>query len=668
MPRAQFSSSISDLGMPRLPRRGLVLLLSSAFAFILLFPALCLLAQKEGAPAGEQLRSVRSVRTLDAESAGQAHRVDLRGVVTTASGWKNSFFFQDSSGGISVDRNSALPKLAPGELVEIEGKTGSGKFAPVVIADSIKILGTASLPRPHPLTSADLRDGALDSQWVSVQGIVRSAAIRKAWQKEFLFLDIETNAGALVTAQVLDFSKNEVSRLSGSVVSVSGACGTIFNDKRQFMGLKIFVSSLKAVQVLRPAPIDPFDRPLDPLSGLGRFGPRDQAIEPVRVRGIVTYFADQALYIQDKSQGALVRGAQILQVSPGDEVEVVGFPGGDSYSPSLEGAFVRVIKKASGLVAPQAVAAHNMIAEKDGFPVSPYDSLLVQIRGQLIETFPSVDDDQVLLIRDGDRVFSARLPKTSNLSGLPAIGSWVSATGVCVTRLDSNHEIRSFRVLLQSTADLVVLKAAPWWNPEHATRVVIALVIAVVMLAIALLAVRREAQLRHLTLVDPLTSLYNRRGFVLLAGHEWQLALRRGTPMLLFYMDIDQFKEINDTLGHKQGDAAIQAAADILRTCFRQTDLIGRLGGDEFAVAAIDATPHSRLVLESRLNGLLDEFNTQPDRKFTLSLSVGVLRCDDTMSGQPFEDLLDEADKLMYRKKRERKTLLLPNLISLERC
>src|SRR5882757_688544 len=125
--------------------------------------------------------------------------------------------------------------------------------------------------------------------------------------------------------------------------------------------------------------------------------------------------------------------------------------------------------------------------------------------------------------------------------------------------------------------------------------------------------VRRQASLRALTVTDPLTGLYNRRGFLLLAEHQWQLSLRKKTAFLLFYIDVDRFKEINDSLGHKVGDLAIQAVAAVLRECFRKTDIIGRLGGDEFAVVAVDACLETRAMFEQRLARLVQQNNQKTD-------------------------------------------------------
>jgi len=204
-------------------------------------------------------------------------------------------------------------------------------------------------------------------------------------------------------------------------------------------------------------------------------------------------------------------------------------------------------------------------------------------------------------------------------------------------------------------ADLVVLEKGPWWTATHAGWVVGLLTIVILGMSAWLTVVRRQSRLRVLTVTDPLTGLYNRRGFLLLAEQQWKLATRKKSSFLLLYLDVDRFKEINDSRGHKEGDLALQAVAAVLRECFRKSDIIGRIGGDEFAVTAVDARPHSREILEQRLARTVQQSNDRAGREFQLSLSVGILTSDDSLGQLSIEDLLAQADGLMYQQKRERK-------------
>jgi diguanylate cyclase (GGDEF)-like protein len=167
---------------------------------------------------------------------------------------------------------------------------------------------------------------------------------------------------------------------------------------------------------------------------------------------------------------------------------------------------------------------------------------------------------------------------------------------------------------------------------------------------------RQEArlQLQALSLKDDLTGLQNRRGFLALAEQQMKVARRSRTPFLLVFMDLDQLKQINDSFGHAEGNRAIVEAANVLRDCFRQSDILARLGGDEFAAFAIGTGDSNEEVVRARLASALAAVNAKPDRAYPLGFSVGILPCAATEEGS-VESLLERADSLMYREKKGRR-------------
>jgi len=601
-----------------------------------------------------ELSTVRSVHSLSPEEAGQSRPVRLRGVVTVLADWKHSFFFQDATSGIFVDRTSNSPQLKPGQFVEVQGVTEPGSYAPNVIPNEVRVLGKGRMPPVRFMNFDKIAGGKQDSQWIALRGIVRAAVVGARWGRPVLFLDLDIGAGNMVKVWVHGFSEAVWHRLPGAMISLRGVCGTVFNDQRQFAGLRLFVSSLEGVKIERPAPADPFDLPLRPLRSLLQFGDAGGFIQRVKVSGVLTYaHPGQGFYLQDGTQGVYVHTSQAIPGVLGSRLEAVGYPVAGGYSPILDDAVFRVVAVGHPL-AGQAQNAAAMIAEKEGFPSAPYDSVLVQLKGRLIEEGPGADDE-VLLFKDGTTFFTARLPRSGPKRHVFAPGSLMSITGICLAKADSAHDARSFEILLRSPSDLVVLKTASWWTAAHAWSVVALLLLVLLVLVGWLAILRRQASLRALAVTDHLTGLYNRRGFLLLAEQQWQLALRKKMAVVLFYIDLDHFKEINDRHGHKEGDLTLQKVAGVLRACFRKTDLIGRLGGDEFAVTAVDTAPHSLAQLEQRLQLALQQSNQKTDRAFQLSLSVGVLNCDDALKDSSIEDLLARADMLMYQQKSVRK-------------
>jgi len=103
-------------------------------------------------------------------------------------------------------------------------------------------------------------------------GIVRSAVVETIWERSVLVLEVDIGGGNLVTVRVHAFSEADLGRLPGSSVSVRGVCGTVFNDKRQFIGLRLYVQNLADVKVEHPATATPFDIPSRALGSLLQFG------------------------------------------------------------------------------------------------------------------------------------------------------------------------------------------------------------------------------------------------------------------------------------------------------------------------------------------------------------------------------------------------------------
>jgi diguanylate cyclase (GGDEF)-like protein/PAS domain S-box-containing protein len=167
---------------------------------------------------------------------------------------------------------------------------------------------------------------------------------------------------------------------------------------------------------------------------------------------------------------------------------------------------------------------------------------------------------------------------------------------------------------------------------------------------------RMEEEIRALSLTDPLTNLYNRRGFMHLAEQQLKVAARLEKRVFLLYSDVDKLKHINDTFGHKEGDRVLIDVANILKKSFRDSDIVARMGGDEFVVMAMEAARVNAEVFTRRLQEKLEHYNSRPDTqgRYTLTLSIGLSVYDPELP-LPIDDLLHRADGLMYEQKRTKK-------------
>lgn len=161
---------------------------------------------------------------------------------------------------------------------------------------------------------------------------------------------------------------------------------------------------------------------------------------------------------------------------------------------------------------------------------------------------------------------------------------------------------------------------------------------------------RTEARITHMAHHDALTSLPNR----VLFREQLEQALadsrQSGTDFVLFCLDLDHFKDVNDTLGHPAGDALLEAAARRLRACVREMDVVARLGGDEFAILQVSAGPQEETeALARRLVESVAAPYEIEGQRVIVSVSIGIARA--PADGDTADQLLKSADMALYRAK-----------------
>ena len=167
---------------------------------------------------------------------------------------------------------------------------------------------------------------------------------------------------------------------------------------------------------------------------------------------------------------------------------------------------------------------------------------------------------------------------------------------------------------------------------------------------------RLAAQLEQLTLHDQLTGLYNLRGLELLGGGAVDRAARDGSELCVLFLDLDGLKAINDGFGHSAGDAALVAAARVLRGALRRTDVVARIGGDEFGAVLVGTSAAEADVLCDRVRHGMRE-HARGERSVSLSIGVAAARPGE---GDTLEELIAAADDAMYQGRRRRRRLQRP--------
>ena len=166
--------------------------------------------------------------------------------------------------------------------------------------------------------------------------------------------------------------------------------------------------------------------------------------------------------------------------------------------------------------------------------------------------------------------------------------------------------------------------------------------------------VKRQEEIRALSFTDDLTGLYNRRGFFSMVEQQLKLFKRQKKGIYMLYADVDNLKEINDILGHKEGDMALIDVANILRKNYREADIIARIGGDEFVVIPVETTGDNIDIISSRLQKSLKIHNAEKNHKYKLSITVGIAYYNPE-NPCSVDELLVRADKSMYAQKMHKK-------------
>jgi diguanylate cyclase (GGDEF)-like protein/PAS domain S-box-containing protein len=164
-----------------------------------------------------------------------------------------------------------------------------------------------------------------------------------------------------------------------------------------------------------------------------------------------------------------------------------------------------------------------------------------------------------------------------------------------------------------------------------------------------------QKELHELTLTDELTNLYNRRGFFTLAGQALRYARRTNKECIVIYADLDNLKMVNDKFGHDTGSQMIVDASTVFRSFFRDSDIAARLGGDEFVILVQDSSEAGTEIIQERLQELIEEFNENNPRPYSMSISFGIAHFDPKTKAT-IEELVSEADRLMYIQKQSKKT------------
>jgi len=414
----------------------------------------------EGQSMAEELRTASAVRGLTVEQAQQPMRVHLRGVVTFFNESLYKRFIQDDTAGIYLQASTNTPPLVPGQVVDVEGVSSPGEYAPIVVPEKVRVVGQMTLPMPIPVTYEQLASGQEDSQFVQITGVVRS--VESLQGSEYHLIEIATGGGRLsVYAWVLPVA--QAGRLLDSTVRVRGVCSTQFNHRRQLIAIRLMVPRPEDFAIEFPAPEDPFAIAARPIGSLLQFAPQEAFGHPVKVAGTVIYFEPGVrLFLQEGENGLEVQTKQREALQLGDRVEALGFPSKGNYTPIVQDAIFRKIS-AGQPVQPSPVTVNDALKGN-------HDCRLIQVTAKLLDRALH-GSERYLILQDGDFIFHAYLKQAKGSDAFVGLanGSRLAVTGVC--QIDPGEwmageawRAKGFSLDLRSARDVALLESPPWWT------------------------------------------------------------------------------------------------------------------------------------------------------------------------------------------------------------
>lgn len=406
------------------------------------------------------LLTAAAVRGLSVELAEQRVPVRLRGVVTFFDELLYSRFIQDDTAGIYLRESSNTPLLVPGQVVEVEGTTGPGEYAPIVVPERVQVIGEAPLPRAKPANYHQLASGTEDSQFVEIAGIVRS--VHRDETSQHHLIEIATGGGRL-SVYAKELPVKRTTELLDSTVRVRGVCSTLFNHQRQLFAIRLMVPRPEDLLIEVPAPADPFAMAARPIGSLLQFAPQESFGHRVKIAGTVIYTdPGRVFFLQEGEQGVQVQTREQGPLHVGDRVEALGFVSQGEYTPILQDAIYRRIS-AGPPPPPTSLTPDEALKGK-------HDCRLIRVAGRVLDRALH-GLERYLILQDGQLIFHAYLNQTNSQDAFAAMpnGSRVAVTGVCQIEpgewwAGEAWRAKSFRVQLRRADDLVLLQAPPWWT------------------------------------------------------------------------------------------------------------------------------------------------------------------------------------------------------------
>jgi len=432
--------------------------------------------------AATLLTNVQQVMSLGPYRARNASQpVRLRGTVVQLNRKPGVLFVHDETGCIYVTATNFPAEVAPGKIVEAEGWTEAGIYAPLVDRAGVHIVGEGPLPKGIHLPVARMRGGEGCWQWVRVEGVVRDMNRDTPNLAISIATENQRFTGFIFGYEQFKPRGLPLDWLEARVV-IEGICWTDVNDRNQPVDFHVIMMDTNQIRFLRKGVTNLFGQDGLPAADSARL--RQASDDRLKLAGtVLAVFPDDRVFlrtdlgpVQARLSAPISRGMPTTELVPrtppeslvpGDKVDLVGAPAESRFAPLLVDVEYRRTGN-EGAPAAVSTARRNLISGQ-------HDADLVHVVGRLLaqQRRPRLlgGGEETLVLETGETVFEAAWYDPTNALPTMPMNARLEISGICLVQPGPGDLQRSFKVLLRSPADVRYLGQALFWNQPGVGRI-----------------------------------------------------------------------------------------------------------------------------------------------------------------------------------------------------